>query len=246
MSSLTEGIPLSAPSPPPAADTGAFGHLRALRGRGRHHRVGKRGAGAVVIAWRERKPSSRPISPRLLPTLAAWCFWRTTRSQSLVARRCPSRRSTASLSAVGRGDLGRRDGGKGRYAHFMLKEIQQQPQAVADPRAGWSESGAIDLPDANSLRAGGPSARRVPGLLRTSYMRTDRRSMVERLSGFRRADLASEFAIETRCSDGHADRGHLAVWRDRVRSARQAPATGGHRVLGITMSWLRLAREADA
>src|SRR5215510_6742447 len=40
---------------------------------------------------------------------------------------------------------------KGGYAHFMLKEIHEQPQAVADTMRGrvMFESGSVDLPEAN-------------------------------------------------------------------------------------------------
>ncbi|MGH7368487.1 MAG: glutamine--fructose-6-phosphate transaminase (isomerizing) [Candidatus Rokuibacteriota bacterium] len=87
---------------------------------------------------------------------------------------------------------------KGGYDHFMLKEIHEQPEAVAATFRGCvnPESGAVTLPEANLTPPLTAGLRRVVFVsCGTSYHAAlIGRLMIERLSGMSaEVDLASEF-----------------------------------------------------
>ena len=126
---------------------------------------------------------------------------------------------------------------KGGYAHFMLKEIHEQPQAVADTMRGRVvlETGC-GRPSGGQphRRAGRPSAARLPRLLRHLVPRGADRPLHGRAA--RRAPRRGGSRLRVplpgrgaRARD--AGRRHLAVGRDRRHARRRqgARATGARR-----------------
>ena len=254
--SLTGGIPLS------AAVTAALQRIRGAfaicvlsETEAGTIVVAKRGAGAVVIGLGENETFVASDIPAVLPHTRRVVLLeddeiavlgRETLSISSLDG-CPVQRSASVVTW----DAAMAE--KGGYAHFMLKEIHEQPQAVADTMRGRVvlESGAIDLPEANL------SAELVARLRRvylfscgTSYHAAlIGRSMVERLSGLpAEADLASEFRYRDAVLGPDtlivaiSQSGETADTLGAVKAARDRGAS----VLGITnVVGSALAREAD-
>ncbi len=254
--SLTPGIPLS------AAVTAALQRIRGAfaicvlsEAEAGTIVVAKRGAGAVVIGLGENETFVASDIPAVLPHTRRVVLLeddeiavlgRETLSISSLDGR-PVQRSASVVTW----DAAMAE--KGGYAHFMLKEIHEQPQAVADTMRGRVvlESGAVDLPEANL------SAELVARLQRvylvscgTSYHAAlIGRSMVERLSGLpAEADLASEFRYRDAVVGPDtlivaiSQSGETADTLGAVKAARDRGAS----VLGITnVVGSALAREAD-
>ncbi len=142
---------------------------------------------------------------------------------------------------------------KGGYPHFMLKEIHEQPQAVADTMRGRAvlETGAVSLPEANlTSQLVGQLERVYLISCGTSYHAAlIGRSMVERLAGLgAEADLASEFRYRDAALGPEtlvvaiSQSGETADTLGAVKAARQRGAP----VLAITnVVGSALAREAD-
>jgi len=142
---------------------------------------------------------------------------------------------------------------KGGYPHFMLKEIHEQPQAVADTMRGRAvfESGSVNLPEANlTSQLVGHLERVYLISCGTSYHAAlIGRSMVERLAGLgAEADLASEFRYRDAALGPEtlvvaiSQSGETADTLGAVKAARQRGAP----VLAITnVVGSALAREAD-
>ena len=164
--------------------------------------VAKRGAGAVVIGLGDDETFIASDIPAVLPYTRqvivledddiAVVKREGPSIASLDGREVRSRRppSVVAWDAA----MAEKDG----YAHFMLKEIHEQPQAVTDTVRGRAhlETGSVNLPEANL------SDEQVRALQRiyliscgTSYHSALLgRSFVERLTGLSaEADLASEF-----------------------------------------------------
>jgi glucosamine--fructose-6-phosphate aminotransferase (isomerizing) len=87
---------------------------------------------------------------------------------------------------------------KGGYRHFMLKEIYEQPRAIADTFSGRLalESGDVLLPDLNLDAAAAQAIQRIVLVACGTSWHAGliARSMIERLAGIpAEVDLASEF-----------------------------------------------------
>ena len=101
--------------------------------------VAKHGAGAVVIGLGEGETYVASDIPALLPHTRDVVLPRGRRDGGRDAGRAPrSRRSTAARCSVAptRIDWDASMAEKGGYRHFMLKEIYEQPRAVADTIRG--------------------------------------------------------------------------------------------------------------
>ncbi len=142
---------------------------------------------------------------------------------------------------------------KGGYAHFMLKEIHEQPEAVAATLRGRVDptTGAVTLPEANLTAELTTRLRRIALVsCGTSYHAAlVARLMIERLSGLTaEADLASEFRYRDPILGPDtlvlaiSQSGETADTLGAAKAARQRGAS----VLAITnVVGSALAREAD-
>src|SRR5215470_8420860 len=164
--------------------------------------VAKRGAGAVVIGVGEDETFIASDIPAVLPHTRQVIILEDD-DIAVVSR------EGASISSLdGRDVRSRRPPSvvtwdaamaeKSGYAHFMLKEIHEQPQAVADTMRGGAllTSGYVHLPQTNLSTDQVRAFQRVYLIsCGTSYHAALLgRSLVERLAGVgAEADLASEF-----------------------------------------------------
>jgi glutamine---fructose-6-phosphate transaminase (isomerizing) len=129
---------------------------------------------------------------------------------------------------------------KGGYPHFMLKEIYEQPRAVADTFRGWIERDGRGMADAMGLS--GSAARGLDRIVLVGcgtsfHAALVGRWMMEALTGLpAEVDLASEFRYRSLALDSEtlvvaiSQSGETADTLGAVRAARARQA----RVLGIT------------
>jgi glucosamine--fructose-6-phosphate aminotransferase (isomerizing) len=159
----------------------------------------KRGAGAVVIGLGEDEVFIASDIPAVLPHTRNVIILEdeevavvAREGVSLVRGGVPVNRAPVAIEW----DAARAQ--KGGYAHFMLKEIHEQPEAVAATFRGCvsPERGTVTLPEANLTPGLAARIRRVMIVsCGTSYHAAlVARAMIERLSGVAaEVDIASEF-----------------------------------------------------
>jgi glucosamine--fructose-6-phosphate aminotransferase (isomerizing) len=217
--------------------------------------VAKRGAGAVVIGLGENETFVASDIPAVLPYTRRVVLLEDDEI-AVVSREALSIASLDGFPIQRAASLVTWDAAmaeKGGYAHFMLKEIHEQPQAVADTMRGRVvlETGAVDLPEANlTAELVGRLQRVYLVSCGTSYHAALLgRSMVERLAGLSaEADLASEFRYRDAVLGPEtlvvaiSQSGETADTLGAVKAARDRGAP----ILAITnVVGSALAREAD-
>jgi glucosamine--fructose-6-phosphate aminotransferase (isomerizing) len=212
----------------------------------------KRGAGAVVLGVGEGESFVASDIPALLPYTRTVLIMQDeemaviTRAGIALAKLDGT--SIERAASVITWDAAMAE--KAGYRHFMLKEINEQPEAVDRTIRAHVVGGELRLPEANLSAARAALIQRVVLLsCGTSYHAAlIGRSMIERLAGLTaEVDLASEF----RYRDAILDPGTLVVAVSQsgetadTLGAVHAAAEGGARTLGITnVVGSALAREA--